>query len=133
MRNEGGPAPHTIDDYRRGYEEEHRLRGFRSSCGFTTATWGLLCPSCGRRDLQEVELSREGRVVAFSVQNVPSDEFLNDAPYAYLVVELAGGGRVTGWMPSARSESDVTIGDRVRFVESYRNGVHFERSPAEPA
>lgn len=121
-------APHSIDDYRRGYEEEHRLRGFRSGCGFTTATWGLRCPRCGRRDLVEAELGNEGSVVAFTVQNVPSDEFLNDTPYAYVVVELDGGARVTGWMPSVHAEAELAIGERVRFVASYRAGVHFEKA-----
>jgi uncharacterized OB-fold protein len=121
------PAPHSIEEYRKGYEEQGRLRGFRSGCGFTTATWGLACPACGERDLAEVELTPIGRVVAFSVQTVPSDEFLNDAPYAYVVVELDGGGRVTGWMPTVKDEGALSIGDRVRLVAGYRPGVQFEK------
>jgi uncharacterized OB-fold protein len=121
------PTPgHSIESYRTGYEEEHRLRGFRSGCGFVSATWGLRCPRCG--DLwQETELPKGGHVVAFTVQTVPSDEFLNDAPYAYVVVELEGGARVTGWMPDVRAESDLTLGDEVRYRESYRAGLCFER------
>lgn len=87
----------------------------------------LGCPRCGKRDLEEVELPLSGRVVAFSVQNVPSDEFLNDAPYAYVVVELEGGARLAGWMPDVRAESDLEIGTRVRFHPSYKPGVQFER------
>ncbi|MCI4330434.1 MAG: OB-fold domain-containing protein [Thermoplasmata archaeon] len=127
MGDESTTEGHSIEEYRRGYEQERRLRGFRSQCGFTTVTWGLLCPQCGKRDLAEADLVGTGRVAAFSVQQVPSDEFLNDVPYAYVVVDLDGGGRITGWMPSVRSEAELTIGDRVRFVESYKSGVHFER------
>ena len=58
---------------------------------------------------------------------MPGDEFLNEAPYAYVVVELDGGGRVTGWMPTVRSEADLRVGDRVRFAPSYRPGVQFAR------
>ena len=122
-------VPHSIEEYRRGYEELGQLKGFRSACGYTSATWGLLCPVCGQRDLVETVLSGHGKVVAFTVQHVPSDEFLNDAPYAYVVVELDEGGRVTGWMGSIQSESQLAIGDRVRWVSSYKPGVHFERDP----
>jgi uncharacterized OB-fold protein len=124
-------APHTVDEYVKGYETESTLRGFRCrSCGLVTATWGLACSRCGTADLEEAALSPQGKVVAFSVLHVPGDEFLNDAPYAYVVVELDGGGRVTGWMPTVRSESDLTIGDRVRFHPSYKPGVQFVKESA---
>jgi len=119
-------APHTIDEFVKGYEEGSTLRGFRCrSCGLVTATWGLACSRCGKPELEEAVLSPQGKVVAFTVLNVPGDEFLNDAPYAYVVVELDGGGRITGWMPTVRSETDLAIGDRVRFRSSYKPGVQF--------
>jgi uncharacterized protein len=121
-------APHSIEDFVHDYSEEGRLRGFRCRhCGLVTATWGLACPRCGRSGLEEMALSPKGRIAAFTVLHVPGDEFLNDAPYAYVVVELDGGGRVTGWMPSVRSPEEVQIGERVRFQPSYRPGVQFVR------
>lgn len=130
-RVEAAPsASHTIDEYRRGYEEEKRLRGFRSACGFVTATWGLVCPRCGRRDLAEFALSGRGTVATYSVQTVPSDEFLNDAPYAYVVVDLEEGGRITGWIPSVAGDAELSVGERVQWVESYKPGVRFERRSA---
>jgi uncharacterized OB-fold protein len=126
--SEPSHAPHSIAAYRRGYEEDHRLLGFRSGCGFLTATWSLACPRCGARDLAEAELTATGRLVAFSVQNVPSDEFLNDAPYAYALVDLDGGGRVTGWIPGVATESELSVGERVRFSPSYKPGVQFARA-----
>jgi uncharacterized OB-fold protein len=128
---EGPPVLHSIAAYRHAYEEEGRLLGFRSACGFVTATWGLVCPRCGVRDLSEIELARAGRLVAFTVQTVPSDEFLNDAPYAYAIVDLDGGGRVTGWIPGVGSESELAVGERVRFVPSYKPGVQFALATPE--
>jgi uncharacterized protein len=120
--------PHSVNEFVHGYEEEGRLRGFRcTACGLILATWGLACPRCGEPALEEHELATSGRVVAFTVLTVPGDEFLNDAPYAYVVVELDGGGRVTGWMPSVREETDLAIGDRVRFAQSYKPGVQFQK------
>lgn len=121
---------HSIDDFRLGYENAERLRGFRSACGFVTATWGLLCPNCGLRDLVEVDLPRTGRVAACTVQNVPGDEFLNEAPYAYVVVDLEGGGRLTGWMEGTREAPPVVIGDTVQWAPTYKPGVHFRRAAA---
>ncbi len=124
-------APHSVRQYELGYEEEGRLRGFGSACGFRTATWALLCPRCGERDLTEVELGRVGRIAAVTVQTVPAEQYLNDAPYAYLLVDLDGGGRVTGWMAGVSPGSPPTIGRRVRFVPGYRRGVQFELLPDE--
>jgi uncharacterized OB-fold protein len=127
-------APHTIDEFVKGYEESGRLRGFRCrNCGLVTATWGLACSRCGVPDLEEAELSGQGKVVAFTILSVPGDEFLNDAPYAYVVVELDGGGRVTGWMPTVRSDHELAIGDRVHFVTSYKPGVQFAKDTPAPS
>jgi scaffold protein (connect acetoacetyl-CoA thiolase and HMG-CoA synthase) len=121
-------APHTIDEWVTSYEEGNALRGFRCpQCGLVTATWGLACPRCGQIGLEEHVLSSTGAVVAFTLLTVPGDEFLNDAPYVYVVVELDGGGRITGWMPSVRTENGVVIGERVRFRPSYKPGVQFVR------
>ena len=127
-------ASHSIAEYFHAYEEEEKLRGFRcSQCGLLTATWGLACSRCGAEGLVETDLPTRGRVVAFTILHVPGDEFLNEAPYAYVVVALEGGGRVTGWMPTVKQESDLAIGEVVRFAPSYKPGVQFRKdSEAAP-
>jgi len=126
-------APHTVEEFVKGYEESGKLRGLRcANCGLITATWGLACSRCGQFPLEEAELSSQGKVAAFTILTVPGDEFLNDAPYAYVVVDLDGGGRVTGWMPSVRAENEIGIGDRVHFVTSYKPGVQFAKDSSNP-
>ena len=133
MADELPRAGHTVADFVQGYEEGQKLRGFHCPhCDLVTATWGLACPRCGHREREERELAPTGRVVAFTLLTVPGDEFLNDAPYAYVVVELDGGGRITGWMPSVKSVDGLTLGERVRFVPSYRPGVQFAREASAP-
>ena len=128
MSEELPAAPHSVAEWYHGYEEEGRLRGFRCpACGLVSATWALACARCGRAGLEEHPLAPTGRVEAFTLLSVPGDEFLNEAPYAYVVVELDGGGRVTGWMPAVRSVAEIAIGDRVRFVPGYRPGVQFTK------
>lgn len=117
--------PHSIAAFVRGYEEERRLVGFRSACGYASATWGLRCPRCGVADLTETTLAETGRIVAVSVQSVPSEEFLNEAPYAFVLVELDDGARITGWIAGVAAPGAVEIGDRVRFLPSYKPGVQF--------
>ncbi len=125
----GGSAQggHSIADYVEGYTDLGRLRGFRCPCGFTTATWVLACPRCGGRNLTDVDLSGRGEVVACSVQHVPSDEFLNEVPYAYVVVDLGEGGRITGWVAGVADPADLPLGTRVHFHPSYKPGVQFVR------
>ena len=129
MSSESLPAAaHSIEEWVHSYEQGGPLRGFRCpKCGLLTATWNLACPRCGQVGLLEHPLGSAGKVVAFTILTVPGDEFLNDAPYAYVVVELDGGGRITGWMPSVRTVEGLTIGERVRFVPSYKPGVQFSR------
>ncbi len=70
--------------------------------------------------------------MAFTVVHVPGEELLNEAPYAYVVVELDGGGRVTGWVGSVRAEEELPIGSRVHRVASYKPGLQFEKdAPSE--
>jgi uncharacterized OB-fold protein len=123
-------APHSIEQFVQGYETARTLRGFRCPrCGQRTATWGLACSRCGGAPLEDANLSGTGRIVAGTVVTVASDEFVNDAPYAYVVVELDDGGRVSGWMPRVRAEEEIAPGTAVRFVPSYKPGVQFERAP----
>ncbi len=128
MTDELPAASHTIQEFYHGYEEEGVLRGFRCAhCGTRTATWGLRCPVCGSAERREERLSGRGTVVAYTLLSVPGDDFLNDAPYAYVVVELEEGGRITGWMPAVREEREIALGERVHFAPSYKPGVQFVR------
>ena len=127
------PAPHSIDDFVRGYEQDGALRGLKCpACGHITATWGVACSRCGHVGLAEQPLATRGAVVAFTVLTVPADEFVNDAPYAYVVVALDGGGRITGWMSGVRAEGELALGTRVQFVPSYKPGVQFAREGPSP-
>jgi uncharacterized OB-fold protein len=123
-----GPSPHSIADFVRGYESERALRGFRCpKCGARTATWGVACSRCGAGPLEEARLSDRGRLVAGTIVAVASDEFVNEAPYAYVLVDLDGGGRVSGWMTGVRTDAEIAPGTPVRFAPSYKAGVQFER------
>ena len=127
-------TPHSIEEFVRAYENDRRLRAFRCpKCGTLTATWGLACSRCGAAPLEEATLGGRGTIVAGTIVQVASDEFVNDAPYAYVLVELEGGGRLSGWIPQVRTDAEIAPGTGVRFVPSYKPGVQFERLPSSPA
>lgn len=127
------PTLHSVGDFVRGYEEARTLRGFRCrACDFRTASWGIACARCGKAALEEAELGTAGRVVARTIVVVPTEERINDAPYAYVLVDLDGGGRISGWIAGVRSEADLPLGRRVRFRPGYRAGIEFEAEPERP-
>lgn len=104
-----------------------RLPGLRcAACGYRTASWAIACPSCGDRKLSEVDLETRGVVVAATLQTVPSVDFASVAPFVYALVELDGGGRVSGWRSASKGERPIASGDRVRVVGGGR-GLELER------
>lgn len=121
-------AAHTVGEFYKGYEEEGKLLGFACDCGFKTLTFILECPRCGTtQHPKEIAFKGTGDVVAFSLQNVPADEFVNDAPYAYALIHLDEGTTVSGWLPNAKRPEDLKIGDKVHWTKSYKIGMVFEK------
>ncbi len=60
-------------------------------------------------------LGREGTIVSWTVVRVPPAGFSNLAPYPVVVVDLAGGGRITAQLVDW-NEADLTEGRRVKVV-----------------
>jgi uncharacterized OB-fold protein len=66
-------------------------------------------------------MGRDGVVYTETVVHAAPEQYTADAPYQLAIIELDGGGRVTG-----RILDRAQIGERVRFVEE-RNGVGYYR------
>lgn len=119
---------HTVGEFYKGYEEEGKILGYECPCGYKTVTYILECPRCGKQNsLKDTTFKGHGSVIAFSLQNVPADEFVNDAPYAYALVQLEEGTIVSGWLPNAKRPEDLKIGDKVHWTKSYKVGMVFEK------
>lgn len=102
---------------------------------------GLECGACGERHFTPVvrcskghdalrvkEYAKEGRVVSYTIQVVAPEAFLNEVPFAWVVVDLDGGGpRVSGWVPFIAKPDELAIGQRVKFTPSYKPGMVFEK------
>ncbi len=63
-----------------------------------------------------------GTVYTETVVYSPPEAYVNDVPYQLAIIQLDGGGRLTGRIAGPRAE----IGDPVTFAE-FRNGVAFFR------
>jgi uncharacterized OB-fold protein len=105
------------------------IEGLRcEDCGRTQVTSAVVCPGCGGDHLVTAEFSTEGTVVTYTILDVPSEQFMDEAPYAFVIVQLDDGPRCTGWMPYVKKPGDIAIGDRVRFVKTYKPGMVFEKA-----
>ena len=115
-----------------GYLEgarEGEIRGTRCrKCGRPSVTAAVACSTCGSSELRPTTFRPEGAVVSYTILAVPPELFLDEAPYAFVIVQLDGGPRCTGWMPSIKRPEDIRIGDRVRFVKTYKPGMVFEKA-----
>ena len=63
-------------------------------CGVTVFGSTVLCPHCTSDQLAEVELSRRGEVLSYTVVRAPTKEWKGEVPYALVDVQLPEGPRV---------------------------------------
>jgi uncharacterized OB-fold protein len=107
---------------------EGKIEGYRCrNCGHKQIDIIDFCPVCHKTSLEKVEFAHEGKVITYTIQQVAPEQFMNEVPYAWTIVELDDGPRVTGWIPFISKSSDLPIGQRVRFKKSYLPGIVFEK------
>jgi uncharacterized OB-fold protein len=85
------------------------------------------CPKCGHRDLQKTEFIGEGNIVTYTIQYVAPEGYINQVPYAWVVVRLKEGVNATGWIPSIKSGGDLKLGQKVRVRPYDKPGLMFEK------
>ena len=111
------------DDFREGTIEGYVC----ASCGHKQIDILVFCPKCGSSKLEKKEFAKEGKVITYTIQQVAPEQFLNEVPYAWAIVELVDGSKVTGWIPFIAKSSELPINQRVRFKKSYLPGIVFEK------
>ena len=121
-----GPEIHTIRDFLDGVRSG-KLLGYRcEKCGYQQVTPMLYCPKCGGDVIKSVELKPTGTIESYTIIQVPPETHINDAPYAWVIVKLDEGPKVSGWIPFISKPGQIKIGDRVRYKRSYLPGIVFE-------
>lgn len=83
-------------------------------CGIIHLPPRPLCPECGGRDSEWVELRGEGSIQAYTVITVPLTRFKNSSPYAVGVVKLDDGPSISSMILGVKDGEEVSVGTRVK-------------------
>ncbi len=117
----------TIKSFQEGIREG-KIEGYKClDCSHKQIDIINFCPVCHGSNLQKIEFQGEGRVVTYTIQYVAPEQFLNEVPYAWAVIDLDDGPRITGWIPFISKSEDLPVGQKVRFKKSYLPGIVFEK------
>lgn len=117
----------TIKEFQDGVRDG-KIEGYVcKKCGHQQIDIIGFCPACHSPDLEKVEFSKEGKVLTYTIQLVAPETFMNEVPYAWAVIQLDNGPKITGWVPFISKPSDLPVGQRVRFKRSYLPGIVFEK------
>jgi uncharacterized OB-fold protein len=98
-----------------------------ASCKLDRIDPMLRCPKCKGTDIQRREFSKTGKVVSYTIQSVASDQFLNETPFAFALIQLDDGPMMSGWIPWIAKEKDLPLGQKVEYTPSYKPGMMFEK------
>lgn len=100
-----------------------------AKCGHKSITPMYVCPLDKGRDIQTVQLPSTGVVEAYTIQKlIAPEEFLNDIPFAFVVVKLDDGTLVSGMVMDVNSERDLPAGAKVKHAPSYKSVYLFEKA-----
>jgi uncharacterized OB-fold protein len=110
--------------------KEGRLKAWAcGKCGHKSITPMYVCPVDKARDIRTVDLPSTGVVESYTVQKlIAPEEFLNDIPFAFVVVKLDDGTLVSGMVLDVARDADLPIGTRVRHAPSYKSVYLFEKA-----
>jgi uncharacterized OB-fold protein len=90
------------------------LGGKCPQCGTLQFPRRSTCPSCQSTDVAETKLSEIGTIFTFTIVHVRPPGYEGELPYAFGLVDLPEGLRVTSTLTAGDLES-LAIGEEVRF------------------
>lgn len=100
-----------------------------AKCGHKSITPMYSCPIDHSRGIKTVELPSEGTIEAYTVQKlIAPEEFLNDIPFAFVVVKLTDGTLVSGMVLDIARDTDLPMGAKVKHTPSYKSVYLFEKA-----
>ena len=117
----------SISDFEQNIRAGRLVGYVCGQCGHRGLTFTLLCPRCHSEKLSPFTFKGSGTVRTYTLLSVPSEKFVEDAPYAYVVVDLDEGGSTSGWMTEVHSPAEIAVGDRVVFARDGKKGIAFRK------
>ena len=108
---------------------EGKLIGVKcKDCGAITCPPKTTCEKCGSTNLEEVELSREGTIMTFTVTYVAPSGYEKEAPYVNALVRLKEGP----WLPG-RIDIDPNKAEELgQDLIGKRVSIYAKEFPTEP-
>ncbi len=96
--------------------QRYRLEeGKCKQCGHISFPPRLVCPKCKSKSFETVKLSREGKILTFTIIRVGPDKFSKETPYVVAIIELNDGVCLTTQVADC-DVNKVEIGDKVKLV-----------------
>ena len=115
--------------YHREVAQRYRLEaGKCKQCGNISFPPRLVCPKCKSKTFETVQLSREGKILTFTIIRVGPDKFSKETPYVVAIIELNDGVRFTAQVADCNVDK-VAIGDKVKMIfrkiqDEGKSGLH---------
>ena len=115
--------------YHREIPQRYRLEaGKCKQCGHISFPPRLVCPKCKSKTFETVKLSREGKILTFTIIRVGPDKFSKETPYVVAIIELNDGVRLTSQVTDCDVDK-VEIGNKVKLVfrkiqDEGKSGLH---------
>ncbi len=105
-----------VPRYTREIPQRFRLEaGKCEKCGYVAFPPRLVCPECGHRHFEKINLTPEGTILTFIIIHTPADEFTTQAPFGVGVIETPEGARLTAQIVDCKPE-EIEIGKKVDLV-----------------
>lgn len=127
-RNHAAPGPAISMKQQTDRMRDGELWGPHcNACNHDQITPMVRCTQCQSRDIVARQFSPEGKIISYTIQNVAPEIFMNEVPYAFAVIALDDGPKVSGWIGFISRASELPAGQSVQFVSSYKPGMQFEK------
>jgi len=101
--------PFTIEQFYRFLSEKKLMAAQCSECGTKFLPPRPVCTKCYSKNIVWVNLKPRGRLVTYTIIHVASPRFQPLVPYAYGIVELEDGLRLSGMIREVEHEN-IKIG-----------------------
>ncbi len=102
--------------YHREIPQRYRLEAAKcAGCGKIHFPPRAVCADCGGREFTVEVLPSRGKVLTYTVVEIPPAEFEDQKPYVNAIVELTNGVRLTCMVAEAPPD-EVRVGTEVEMI-----------------
>jgi len=104
-----------VPKYTREIPQRYRLEAGKCGCGYVAFPPRLICPECGSRTFEPINLTPEGTILSWTIVHVPAEEFNAEAPLPIAIIETPEGARLTAQVVDGDPEA-IEIGAKVKLM-----------------